>query len=156
MSVSLPKFKELTLSTIDGMGKEDFVVTKMPLGRYNEFLLEAAKIPKSISGIVKMFLGESAEGDLPEETDAFLDAMLEIPTILAKHWTEVVGLLAIASGIEKKRLEDLDLDEATMIVEAVIEVNNFFGIKDRYDKMMMRKVIAEKKQKRSMPVPSKK
>ncbi len=86
----------------------------------------------------------------------FLDAMLEIPTILAKHWTEVVGLLAIASGIEKKRLEDLDLDEATMIVEAVIEVNNFFGIKDRYDKMMMRKVIAEKQQKPSMSAPRKK
>lgn len=171
--VSLPKIKEINVSTFEGGKQQEKTLTvmKMPLGRYAQFFEELEKIPETIKSIVKMFFGEGADkesfskaaserGDEKEAqeikesddvtNDQMIEAIFALPSILTKHWNDLVALLSIASGIDKKELEDIDLDEATMVVVAIIEVNNFFGIGNRYKEILNRKI------QNQMTVPMKK
>jgi len=136
----------------------------MPLGRYGQFMEELEKIPGTIKTVAKMFLGDSVQkedfqkaaeergdNDHAEQiaqdseitNDQMIEAVFAIPGILTKHWNDLVTLLSIASGVSEEDLKNIDLDEATQVVVAVIEVNNFFGIGDRYLEIMGRKANAQ-------------
>ncbi len=170
---SLPKVKDITVSTFEGGKQQDKTLTviKMPLGRYTQFFTELEKIPETIKVITKMFFGEGADkegfaeaakerGDEEgaEKIEAadevtneqMIEAIFQLPSILTKHWGDLVELLAIASGLPKDDIEQLDLDEATTVVMAVVEVNNFFGIGNRYKELLFRK------EAQRMTVPQKK
>lgn len=169
MSKSLPK--RITINTFDSGGNEiELVITNMPIGRYAAFLDELAKIPKSLSGVVKMLFDEKptqeeldefgqalvSDGETESTGDNVVDALLELPIILAKHWSSLVKLLSIASDIPEEDLEVVDLDTAVQVVIAVVDVNNFFGIRDRYQDFMVKKAIASRKQNQKMSAPTKK
>jgi len=174
-SVSLPKRKWIEVSDLSGDEEtvKNFIVDKMPIGRYSEFWQELSKIPKTISNIVKMLFNEpvtkedfraaaTERGDdehaeeiaKSEEitNNQLIEAVFALPEILTEHWDDLVSALAIASGIDEKDLRQLDLDEGVQVIEAVIEVNNFFGVGDRCRELMGRKQAAQQAQ---MTVPNK-
>ena len=169
MEKSLPKVKKIKVTNVVA-GQEhekELIVTKMPLGRGAEFLRELAKIPKTIENIAKMMFGEPVKtadfveaakqrAQDPEQAEKIaasfgddisnndlIEAVFALPSILVEHWDDLVNLLAIASEIPVEELRKLDIDEATTVIFAVIEVNNFFGIGDRYREMLGRKKAAQ-------------
>jgi len=175
-NVSLPKRKWVEVSDLEGEEEavKNFVVDKMPIGRYGAFWQELSKIPKTISNIVKMLFNEpitkddfqaaaAERGDHEQaqeiaksgeiSNDQLIDAVFALPEILTEHWDDLVSALAIASGIGEDELRKLDLDEGVQVIEAVIEVNNFFGIGNRCQELMGRKQAA---QQNPMTVPNKK
>lgn len=130
---SLPKIKKVTVSTISAEGVQSekvLTVIKMPLGRYGQFLERMSEVPASVSDSVKMLLG-----DAPGSEEPVIDTILQLPAILAKHWPDLIGLLSIASGVAEEDVADLDFDEASMLFEAVVKVNNFFGAAGRLQRM---------------------
>ena len=164
---SLPKIKKVVVSEISGEQQLEriLVVSKMPLGRYGQFMQELEKIPETLKAVTKMFLGDGTKkedfqkaaeerGDSEQAkeisqsdevtNDQMIEAVFSIPGILTKHWDDLVMMLSIASGVEEEVLRKIDLDEATQVVVAVIEVNNFFGIGDRYLEIMGRKANAQR------------
>ncbi len=163
---SLPKVKTLTVTGVEGTGETTLTISKMPLGRYATFLTELAKIPKTLSGIVKLFFDqpdatkvvlEGAVEDGVVETkpakqdeisdEQFLEIIMSLPDILVNNWEDLIKLLHIASGIPEEEVRKLDLDEAVQVVVVVIEVNNFFGIKDRYQTLLEKVAISEQQKK---------
>ena len=177
MSQSLGKTKTITIIKIDEAKNEtekDLLVTKMPLGRYEPFLRELSKIPKTISGIVKVLFGDGQEGmkdieagkeeqnqqEIEKSEDPFIDAILSLPLILADHWGDLISLVSMASGIDEEEISEIDADEAMQIIVAIIEINNFFGLKDRYQTLLLNYAAANQKQTgkapMSVPKPKKK
>ena len=169
MSQSLGKTKTITIIKIDEAKNEtekDLLVVKMPLGRYEPFLRELSKIPKTISGIVKLLFGDGQEGmkdikngkeeqdrqksEQPE--DPFIDAILSLPLILADHWGDLISLVSMASGIDEEEISEIDADEAMQIIIAIIEINNFFGLKDRYQTLLLNYATVNQKQAGKAPM----
>ena len=117
---SLKKVKEVTIITSEGEEKV-FKVKKMPLGRYAQAIEELEKIPELVGQIATM------------ETE---DIFKQLPKMLATSFEDVVGVLSIATGIDKTFLqEEVDLEEAIELVHAVIEVNNFFALGRKLQEM---------------------
>ncbi len=141
MSKSLPKRIEVKYTDMAGEEEKTAIVTKMPLGRYSQFFKDAEEIPQTVSEIAHLlFGGKVKEENLPDTEDPVVDFFLEIPKILTKHWQDLINLLSLASGVDKSELEMMDLDEASQVAMAVVEVNNFFGIKGHYQGMMTRQL----------------
>lgn len=104
-------------------------ITKLPLGRYAQFLQKLAEIPATISNSVKLLFGDAlglGPGAPAGEVDPMLDVALHLPAILAQHWNDLVGLLSVASGVSEEVLSSIGLNEALQIVRAIISVNDFF------------------------------
>ncbi len=171
--VSLAKIKQVTVSDIsDGTQKEKVLtVRKMPLGDMAEFFRELSKIPKTLGTVAKLLLGDSkkpvTKADFVEaaeergevitndgevSNDDIIDAVLSLPEILADNWDNLIKPLSLMSGVTIEDLIPLDFDEATVVIVAAIEVNNFFGIGDRYRELLGRKKLAQA----AMTVPKKK
>jgi hypothetical protein len=145
MSKSLPKIKKVEVSDVSGdiEAVKTLTVKKMPLGRYAAFWVEVAKIPETIGGLVKALMGsgdmQKLAADLEETLndpdapidDPVIDFMLKLPGILAAHWGDLISIVSIATGIEEEELNQIDVDEAVNVIMAAIEVNNFFGVRDR-------------------------
>ncbi len=145
MSKSLPKIKKVEVSDVSGDTEavKTLTVKKMPLGRYAAFWVEVAKIPKTVSGLLKALMGSGNMQKLAtdlEETlndpdapvdDPVIDFLLELPNILVAHWEDLITIISIATGIEEEELNQIDIDEAVTVIMAAIEVNNFFGVRDR-------------------------
>lgn len=110
---SLKKVKMVTIVTDEGEEKV-FKIKKMPLGRYAQAMEELEKIPGLVGQLTNM------------ETE---DIFKQLPKMLATSFGDVVGVLSVATKIEKEFLqEEVDLEEAVDLVQAVIEVNNFFAL----------------------------
>lgn len=140
---SLPKIKKITVSTITPEGEQGekvLTVTKMPLGRYSQFLKKISGVPDSISENVRKLFGETLDKDgQPADTsDPVTDTILQLPVILAKHWPDLISILSIASGVPEKDVADLDFSEGTMLFEAIVEVNDFFGAASRLQQIAAR------------------
>lgn len=99
-------------------------VTKMPLGRYAEFFRELRNAPEILKTL------DAAPPDR---------ILAELPSLIATSWSDLVGALAVATGLERKVLdEEVGLAEAIELVEAVIEVNGFFGVAQKGARLLAR------------------
>lgn len=117
---SLKKVKEVTIVNTEGEEKI-FKIKKMPLGRYAEAIEELERIP----GLVGQFTNMETE-----------EVFKQLPKIISTSWMDIVGLLSVATKIDKEFLEEeVDLDEGIDLVQAVIEVNNFFGLGRKLSEM---------------------
>ncbi len=162
--VSLNKIQQVKVSDIvDGQQLEKVLtVQKMPLGRHAEFFREIGKVPKTLSSLAKLFFGDSRKPATKEDfaeaaeergdeisdsedlsTEDIIDALVVLPDILADNWEDLIKAFSLLSGVAVEDLEPLDLDEATAVIVAAVEVNNFFGIGDRYRELLARKRLAQ-------------
>lgn len=112
---SLPKVSVVQLDS------GDVEVKKLPLGKYALVLQELEKLPAVLEQITS------------QSTDEIVQ---QLPAILATSWSDVVGIISIATGVSKAELEEeIGLDEAVSLVTAVIEVNNFFSVAQNLGKL---------------------
>lgn len=117
------------------INQKEFVVKKMPLGRYAELLNAIEELPpevtKEIAGLDKI------------STDQFLS---KLPLILGKSFPKLVKAISAASGIpEDILLVEADLVEAVQVVKAIFEVNDFLAVKNALVAAFQKKPTATEK-----------
>ena len=106
--------KSLPKTSVVQLDSGPVEVKKLPLGKYALLLQELQELPKILEKITSF------------ESDEILQ---QLPSMLATSWSDIVSIMAIATGVSKKELEeDIGLDEGISLVTAVIEVNNFFAV----------------------------
>ena len=89
-SKSLPKTIVVQLDS----GPVD--VKKLPLGKYALLLQELQKLPEILEKLTSF------------ESDEILQ---QLPSMLATSWSDIIGIMSIATGVDKKELEeDIGLD----------------------------------------------
>lgn len=96
-------------------------VKKLPLGKYALVLQELQKVPEILELIM--------EKDTTE-------IVSELPSIVATSWSDLVGIISIATGVSKQELEEeIGLSEGIDLVTAIIEANDFFGVAQSLGKL---------------------
>lgn len=129
MSKSLPRTKVVEITVIDETGQEQVqkvVVKKAGLGRWKQ-------ITNAIKRLFNL-LPEFLQTKGIEDPEAFIDSLSYtdlialIPDILDMAADEFINLLAVGTGLDVEFLEEnIGIDEAIELVEAIIQVNNIFG-----------------------------
>lgn len=129
MSKTLPRTKVVEISIIDEAGQEQVqkvVVKKAGLGRWKQ-------ITNAIKRLLNL-LPEFLQTKGIEDPEAFIDSLSYtdlialIPDILDMAADEFINLLAVGTGLDVEFLEEnVGIDEAIELVEAIIQVNNIFG-----------------------------
>lgn len=129
MSKALPRTKVVEISIIDEAGQEQVqkvVVKKAGLGRWKQ-------ITNAIKRLLNL-LPEFLQTKGIEDPEAFIDSLSYtdlialIPDILDMAADEFINLLAVGTGLDVEFLEEnVGIDEAIELVEAIIQVNNIFG-----------------------------
>ncbi len=106
---SLPKKKQVKYGE-----NKTVTINKLPLGKYTEVLQEIEKMPEAINRFL------DAKKD---------DQIVVIASVLADAVDDITGMLSIATGLDEKEIkEEVALDEAVEIIEAIFEVNRFFDL----------------------------
>lgn len=100
-------------------------VKKLPLGRYSELIKCLKELPQKVGGLDKLSSDEIFQ---------------RLPAIIAEAWPEVVNMLSIATDVKAEELNQLGLDDAVTLVEAVFEVNNYQAVIEKVKKMLARPV----------------
>ncbi len=122
---SLPKVVEVTLD--DG---EVVTVEKLPLGRAAQLVMSLKNLPKKIKALAENeeLRKAFARADDMEVTEFAVVALEAMPEILNIATEEVVNILAVGTGLPKKRLEALGIAEVLSLIEAVLVVNDVKAI----------------------------
>ena len=128
MSKTLPRVKVVEITVVDETGQEQVQkvsVKKAGLGRWKQII-------NAIKKLINM-LPEFLQAKGIEDQEAFIDSLsytdliAMIPDILDMAADEFIHLLAIGTGLEVDFLEEnVGIDEAVGLVEAIIQVNNIF------------------------------
>lgn len=105
------------------LDSKKLVVKKLPLGRYAELLRAVKELPKHIQGLDNL------------ENSAIVS---KLPNIIADAFPDFVNLITIATDLTKEEVEEMGLDEATKVVLAVIEVNQYREVYENIKKAMAR------------------
>lgn len=98
-------------------------VKKLPLGRYAELLKAVKELPKHIQGL-----------DSLDNTQI----MAKLPELIAGAFPDFIKIITIATDLEEKEVEQLGLDEATRLVLAISEVNNYQEVYKNIKKALAR------------------
>ena len=119
-----PKQKTLELNGTQ------YTVTKMALGRYGQVLIELDNLPPEVAATLAGIDATSSEA-----------LIAKLPALLGKSWGNLITILEIATGIDKKTIEnDLDLAEGIELLRAVFEVNDFTAVKKALAGLFAKKV----------------
>lgn len=107
-----------TQKTLELQGKT-YTIQKMALGRYGKVLEELDNLPPEVTKTL-------AELD----TTGSEALLAKLPALLGKSWPNILAILEVATGIDKKTIEeDLDLADGIELLKAVFEVNDFTAVK---------------------------
>lgn len=111
--------QEISLNSLD----EVVIVEPIPLGKYPELLRSIEKLPQHLSDF----------GSMSED-----QIVAKLPNIIAESYSDVSKLLSIVTNLSEDQISRLSLDEATDIVLAIIEVNQFTNIFGKVKKALAR------------------
>lgn len=102
----------------------DYIVNKMPLGKIAKALQSLDKIPNIIDKL---------------DTTDNEKIIQQIPSLIMEAFPEFTKLLSIATGVDETIIaNEIGLAEATDLIIAVIEVNNFEKVFENIKKMTAR------------------
>ena len=128
MSKTLPRIKVVEITIIDGTGQEQvqkIPVKKAGLGKWKQI----NNAIKKLINTLPEFLETKGIEDLETFIDSFsyTDLIAMIPDILDMATDEFINLLAVGTGLKVEFLEEnVGIDEAVDLVEAIIQVNDIF------------------------------
>jgi hypothetical protein len=113
--------KSITIKIND----KDVVVKKLPLGKYAEVISALDKLPQTLGSIDKV------------STEKVLSLL---PKMISESFPELVRILSIASDVPEKELTDeYGLDDITVLLKAIFEVNNFELVKKNVQGLFQKK-----------------
>lgn len=85
-------------------------VAKLPLGKYAELLKAIRELPKHVKGLDT------------QSSDTIIEML---PTLIGQSLPDFIEIMTIATPLKREEVEQMGLDEATRVVLAIVEVNNF-------------------------------
>ena len=106
----------------------EVIIAKLPLGKYAELFKAIKELPKKIKGLV-----------LTDKTK-----MIEIiPQLMGEAMPDVINILEIATPLKREEIEALGLDEATQIMIAILQVNNYSAVYEMIKKALARPTLTK-------------
>lgn len=114
--------------------KEIIEVTKLPIGRYAEFLQIIRGLFSKV-GVVSSLTGLTNE-----------EFLSQLPTIIADNIPEVVKIIHVGTGMDEAKVEQLGLNECIDLVMAIFEVNKYAEVYEKIKKGLARLPKANTKQ----------
>jgi hypothetical protein len=94
------------------LNNKDYTIKKLPLGKYAELLEKLDELPEEITTL--------NENELVKA----------LPRLIGKFYPRLLEILSLASNIDSKTLsEEMGLVEATEIIKAIFQVNDFALVK---------------------------
>lgn len=99
------------------------IVEKLALGRYAEVLKKIQELPKHIPGL------SGKKGN---------EIMQQLPYLMGVAYPDIRNILTIGTNLTADEIDELGLDEATKIVIAFYEVNNYSEVFESIKKAMAR------------------
>ena len=151
MSKALPRVKVVEITIIDDAGQEQFQkisVKKAGLGRWKQIINAIKKLINLLPEFLKSKGVEDPEAFIDSLT--YTDLIAMIPDILDMAADEFINLLAVGTGLKVEFLEEnVGIDEAVDLVEAIIQVNDIFGAVEKGKNLIPRAkpgMTKEKKQ----------
>ena len=128
MSKTLPRVKVVEITVIDEADQEQaqkITVKKAGLGRWKQIINALKKLINMLPEFLETKGIENPEAFI--DTLSYTDLIAMIPDVLDMAADEFIHLLAIGTGLEVDFLEEnVGIDEAVGLVEAIIQVNNIF------------------------------
>lgn len=125
------------------INEQEYIIKKLALGKY-------VKLIKALKGssVLKRLLEE----DLSNVSNISMNELAQLlPELLSEAWPDVLKLIAIASDIDEKKIEEeFGLDDGVLIITAIFEVNNFAEIKKNIERLLPKNIMnkAEEYQKK--------
>lgn len=85
-------------------------IAKLPLGKYAELLKAVKELPKHIKSLRN------------QDSETVIEIL---PNLIGESLPDFIDILTIATPLKKEEIEQMGIDEATKVILAIIEVNNF-------------------------------
>lgn len=140
MSKALPRTKVVEISIIDEAGQEQIqkvTVKKAGLGRWKQIINALKKLINMLPEFLKTKGIEDPEAFI--DSLSYTDLIAMIPDILDMAADEFINLLAVGTGLDVEFLEEnVGIDEAIELVEAIIQVNDIFGAVEKGKNLISR------------------
>lgn len=141
MSKTLPRIKIVEITIIDETGQEQtkkITVKKAGLGQWKQIITSVKKLFNQLPEFLKVKGMEDPEAFL--ESLSYTDLIAMIPDVLDMAADEFINLLAMGTGLDVNFLEqNIGIDEAVDLVEAIVEVNNIFGAVEKGKNLIPRR-----------------
>lgn len=109
---------------------KELEVKKLPIIRYAEMLKAIKELPQHL-------------GKLDLQKLDVEELIKQLPYLVGVALPDVIGILTIATDLEKEEVEQLGLDEITDVVVAVAEVNNYRNVFDKVKKALAQPELME-------------
>lgn len=117
-------------SIIVKLEEKELEVKKLPIIRYAEMLKAIKELPQHL-------------GKLDLQKLDVEELIKQLPYLVGVALPDVIGILTIATDLEKEEVEQLGLDEITDVVVAVAEVNNYRNVFDKVKKALAQPELME-------------
>ena len=105
------------------INKKPVEIVKLPIGRYAELLKRIQELPKKLKDF------QALDGA----------KLIEIlPELISDCLPDFIGILEVATPLEKIEIEKLGLDEVIDLSVAVFEVNNYSKVFETLKKALAR------------------
>ena len=137
LSKTLSRIKKVDIEVIKGdeIKKETIIIKKAALGQWKMLTSSIKKLFEMLPEMLK------AKGiDNPQkyiEQIEIEDLLQLIPDLLEFATDEFINVLAIGTGLDVNFIEEnVGLDEAIELAEAIIEVNNLFQVVEKGKNLM--------------------
>jgi len=101
--------------------KKILKVSTLPIGKYALLLKQIKELPKHLSEV----------DNISQE-----QLLQKLPFLIATALPDVIGIVVVATDLEKTEAEECSLEEITDIILAIIDVNNFKGIFEKAKKAL--------------------
>lgn len=100
---------------------KEVIVKQLPLRRYSELLAAIHDLPKNLGGLAGLKNDEIFE---------------QLPAMISQSIPDLIGILSIATDLPQGEIEELGLNDATSLLAAVIEVNDYTSVFNQVKKIM--------------------
>jgi hypothetical protein len=120
--------------TIKLSSKKEVIVTKLALGKYAQLLLALEELPKHLDTF-----SSASQNEI----------IAKLPAVIAASIKDFSKIIAISTDLsEEEILNELGLDDATQLVVAILEVNDYSEVWENLKKILSRpEKTAENNQK---------
>jgi len=101
-------------------------VSELPLVKYAQLLKAIKQLPLK----------------LPEFANKSSDQVLaQLPSIIGECWDDAINILVIATDLKKEEIEQMGLADATRLITAIAEVNDYSVVMETIKKALARPAL---------------
>ncbi|MFW6327555.1 MAG: hypothetical protein ACOC2F_04515 [Bacteroidota bacterium] len=144
MAKTLSRIKEIEITVIEqqeeGFAEKNLIITvaKVPLGKWKQLTDNINTLLNLLPEVLEeQGLTEKEELERYFEQISTQDVLMLLPDMMEVAFDEVINILAMGTDVDRDLIaEQVGIDEALEILEAIIEVNNLVKVVEKGKNMM--------------------